>query len=172
MKNLSTDATTNPARRFLGDRPSTQQLQGTAALEKIARVTGPHAIRAAYAEAIATANKQRWADSLGLVESRLDPCPEKLTGRCGPTGCCGTPSWGDHPSLWALPGDPRPVLYVGQPYGLSREDVAELNQYCHDRGLEAEIDTELSWHYPSRTLLVQLATPEGWKRIAAARARR
>lgn len=93
------------------------------------------------------------------------PCPQRLNGRsCRGLGC--HPPGADHRHLWTRDG--RAVRYTMQPYGLSARQVAELTAWCEERGLLWSVDAFLSWHFPSHTILVEIAKPEEFENFGGA----
>ncbi|GEM_PF-2102631 len=66
--------------------------------------------------------------------------------------------WMDHPSLWLKDG--RPYTFVGQPYGLTFEDLKDILHYCEEYDLTASVDAGLSWWYPGWTVLVEVKRKE------------
>jgi len=66
--------------------------------------------------------------------------------------------WMDHPSLWLKDG--RPYSFVGQPYGISEEDMREIIAYCDEYNLQSWVDTGWSWWFPGETLLIELRHKE------------
>jgi len=64
------------------------------------------------------------------------------------------PPGSDHPSLWNQAG--KPVCFVFQPYSLSGENLAALTDLCRKHNLTMSISGQASWHFPGRTILVEL----------------
>jgi hypothetical protein len=59
--------------------------------------------------------------------------------------------------------DRSPILITLEPYGIN--DVRKLLDWCDHIGLVPRIDAGASWWFPSSTVLVELATPDGWRRL-------
>jgi hypothetical protein len=66
-------------------------------------------------------------------------------------GASGLLGWYDHGTRWTRDG--RPYCLVGQPYGLSDDEVGKLAA-LRQQGLQVSIDTRPSWHYPGSVLTV------------------
>ncbi|MEW5933419.1 MAG: hypothetical protein AB1816_07550, partial [Bacillota bacterium] len=63
------------------------------------------------------------------------------------------PPGADHVELYVSGG--RPQVFVSQPYDLGWNTLVRLVQFCLRWGLAADVSTE-SWHFPGRTLLVEI----------------
>jgi hypothetical protein len=91
-----------------------------------------------------------WAQRYGLKRSyaHSDPVPWLLGLRT--TTYQRQPRWFDHGTRWTRNG--RPCVLVGQPYGLTDEDVEELDRLHLDHALRIVVDVRPCWHYPGGTL--------------------
>jgi hypothetical protein len=79
-----------------------------------------------------------------------------LLGRRSP--CTYTrPPWFDHGTRWTRDG--KPYCLVGQPYGLSADNLRELLALVDDHGLHVGVDNRPDWHYPGHLLSVVVRTP-------------
>ena len=67
-----------------------------------------------------------------------------------------TPPVGDdHGQLWGI--NHTPLVYTMQPYG--RVDMNQLVQWALPLGLRIDVLCEESWHFPTRTVLIEITTP-------------
>jgi len=64
----------------------------------------------------------------------------------------------DHTFL--LLKDGKPCLYYTQPYGITWDTLVELVACCQRHGLEAIIDSQLSWWFPGKTLGIAIRAKE------------
>ncbi|MFH1595716.1 MAG: hypothetical protein ABIG94_05010 [Pseudomonadota bacterium] len=46
------------------------------------------------------------------------------------------------------------VLFVSQPYGITAKTMQEMTKFADENGLEFDVGAEMSWWFPSRTVLV------------------
>ena len=62
--------------------------------------------------------------------------------------------------------DGKPFVFACQPYHLSLDDLREIVRYCDAHNLDVHICSGWSWHYPGRTLFVELSKkPERRERL-------
>jgi hypothetical protein len=131
-----------------------------ATLEDLARAEGVDIAHRAFAEVAWARHRDAWANVLDLRPSTRDASCWCLltTQRCTTVRGLHSPvGWGDHGSLWTFDG--RPVVYVGQPYGLDAGGRAELDAVCAAHGLEYFLDARPGWHFPGAVLTVEV-----WRR--------
>jgi hypothetical protein len=77
-------------------------------------------------------------------------CVSRLLGqRCRSYGCPQIPC-GDHLSEWCRGRET--VAIVSQPYGLYGKQLRETMAFCEQYGLDVDIDTWPSWHFPGSVL--------------------
>lgn len=132
------------------------ELQAARALESIP----PGERDRVFAESISHHIEKRFAEAFGLKQSSGRVCIQRLLGRTctqwlrshrmGECECL--PPGTDHPSLWLKNG--KPVVFVSQPYGVTAKTMADMNKFAEKHGLEFDVGAEMSWWYPSRTVLV------------------
>lgn len=151
--------------RFV-DKPSPEF---TAVVDAL-RPLGEHMAVVAYAEATHDAVKRDWMASRGLKPSTLGHgCIRRLLGkrctyeRADDDGPPCEPPGADHSSLWYRDG--KAAVFLTQPYGpLSGSQLAALVSFADRWGLVLLVDTWPAYHYPGRTLAVQLWEPTAYRR--------
>ncbi|MEU8334724.1 hypothetical protein [Micromonospora tulbaghiae] len=101
-----------------------------------------------------------WATDLGVsrAETRCQNLHWLRVGRCGVRYYEALPRWADHVTRWKRDGPP--ALLVAQPYGLTDEDLADL-EVLGDEGLHVEIVGE-GW-YGHGTTMVQVWNRQAWQ---------
>lgn len=107
--------------------------------------------------------ERKWATARRLHRSAGMACPCRLTAR----PCPRPDGYSDHgPLLRSLGADDaslwlaetgQPTAWVSQPYGLDEDDLVALGAYAADHGLHLRIEAEQSWHFPGRSLFVELS---------------
>lgn len=104
--------------------------------------------------------KKEFARQNGLTQSHGHVCINRLVGRhCNHlNGDCRPPGCDDHSTLWLK--DARPFAYVAQPYDMDMADVKALVSFCEKRHLDFRMDAWPSWHFPGRTLTVEIRRRE------------
>lgn len=143
-------------RRFTS-RPSQQYLKAVDELLILLHQEGGDSVNRAFAEISTESRLKSWKQKYKFSSGH--PCLNRLQGkRCdgmNPLSC--RPPGADHTSLLFQLG--KPVSFISQPYGLGWSTLKELVELCSKRGLEASIDASTSWHFPGRTLLVDITRP-------------
>lgn len=120
------------------------------------RKEDPSLMTAAYAEAASTYIRLAYANSRRVRRSPGRNVFERLLGKNTYHNVfC---SWMDHPSLWLRDG--KPFVFACQPYHLSLDDLREIVRYCDAHNLDVHICSGWSWHYPGRTLFIELSKKE------------
>jgi hypothetical protein len=66
------------------------------------------------------------------------------------------PRFMDHLDLWLHNG--RGVLLTGQPYGVDDRGLEQIRELI-DHGFGVGIDASASWHFPGRTVLIEVWNP-------------
>lgn len=120
------------------------------------RKEDPTLMTAAYAEASSTFIRLAYRNSRRLRRSPGRNVFERLLGK--QTYHNVFRPWMDHPSLWLKDG--KPFTFVCQPYRLSLDDIREIVRYCDAHDLDLDICSGWSWHYPGRTLFIELSKKE------------
>ncbi len=108
-----------------------------------------------FATVTSNERKKAWTESTGLKETKKMPT---LKNFIGPNADRDYPPGADHMSIWNKDG--KPYAYVMQPYQLSAGEIKELTVFCEEHNLSLDIDSQRSWDYPGRTLLVVLTKKE------------
>ena len=105
--------------------------------------------------------EREWMDLAQVKRSRRDPCPLALFKRHSPDdddplcGCRRIRRALDHGRMYNRAG--RPVVIVGQPYGVDEDCFDELATW-RAAGLTVWIHAR-SWHYPGHTVRVEVWAP-------------
>jgi hypothetical protein len=133
-----------------------------AALQKLAEVEGCDAAERAAKAVLGPIREKRFRDRPRLKKAGGRLCAKRLSGKtctvAGAAGCeCFPKVASDHNSLWNVAG--KPAVYLAQPYGLSLDEMESIVNYCRKFGLQCTIDAANSWHFPGRTLNVEI-TPQ------------
>lgn len=101
--------------------------------------------------------KADWAALGGLRQSRarstFDPIGWLLGKRLADYVVYDRPRWFDHGTCWTKDG--KPYCVVGQPYGLSSDDLRQL-ELLVDAGFDVSVSTRPAWHYPGSVLQVEV----------------
>jgi hypothetical protein len=110
-----------------------------------------------FADSIAQHIEERFAEAFQLKKSSGSLCVQRLLGkRCGKgkiwANCECFPPGTDHASLWLKDG--KPALFVSQPYGITANTMQDMQKFAKENGLEFDVGAEMSWWFPSRTVLV------------------
>lgn len=138
------------------DKPSEKYKQAVLALRELLRAQGEEDVTRAFAEAIWEARQNTFAKKYGVkLASNSHVCIHRLLGKRCPK-VCGSPGMipaADHCSEWKKDGET--VIVVSQPYGLSYSRLKETVAFCEEHGLEASIDSLLSWHFPGSVVSVE-----------------
>jgi hypothetical protein len=100
--------------------------------------------------------QRQWVAREGVAQSQTycgDPLHWLEGGRPRRFDNWNRPQWFDHGTRWNKDG--KPYCLVGQPYGLSDDDIAEL-AHLQKRGFEVSVSTWPAWHYPHHVLHVEV----------------
>jgi len=101
--------------------------------------------------------KADWARLGGLRESHarstFNPIGWLLGKRRVDYAVYQQPQWFDHGTCWTKDG--RPYCVVGQPYGLSCDDLRQLALLVN-AGFDVSVSTRPAWHYPGSVLQVEV----------------
>lgn len=120
------------------------------------REENPGLLTPAYAEASTCYRKHAYRKRYNLRRSPGRNVFERLIGKHAYNNVFHR--WMDHPSLWLKDG--QPYTFVGQPYGLTFEDLKDIVRHCEQYGLTASVDAGMSWWYPGWTVLVEVKRKE------------
>lgn len=150
------------ARKFLSDyveKPSELYTNTITVLSTLLEIEGLDTVNRAFAD---VANSEiRYQQTKGLHKRQQSHvCVSRLQGKSkcpnSPENPCFSPDFPgkDHVTEWVKEG--KTVKIISQPYYLSFEDMKKLIQYCDKNGLRADISAH-SWHFPGRTILIDLS---------------
>jgi len=101
--------------------------------------------------------KSKFIKKYGLKESQGSVCIARINGeRCALPPHLHTYKGADHMSLWNRDG--KPVCYVSQPYQAAFERPEHQAELAKIKGLGyfVRVDPRGSWHYPGRTVLIEV----------------
>jgi len=130
------------------------------ALRDLIEAEGLNKANRAYAEASAETIQESFAKIEGATRAGGRMCMRRLLGkkctvgypseiRDGASHEC-VPPGSDHVSLWNKDG--KASMLVSQPYDLSYRTLKEMLAFCEDHGLEVDISTYPTWHFPGQVL--------------------
>ncbi len=103
--------------------------------------------------------RSRFINKYGLKESQGTVCIDRLNGKM----CCSAMNrhlhrfeGADHTSLWNKDG--KPVCYVSQPYkeAFERPEHQAALANIEELGYFVRVDFSGSWHYPGKTVLIEI----------------
>ena len=128
-------------------------------------------LQRAYAEVVYEDRRRQWMNGHG-IERLVDdkPCLYRLLGkrcrhdtRTGQFGDCdGHDHLGfDHTTL-GYRATGGPIVLITQPYDIGPERLKRMTEAAAHFGLDLDIDSLRSWHFPSWTLLVTFWAPGAW----------
>lgn len=149
---------------FLDKEERTPAYEKAVEALKVLQKDDPDLISRAYAEASCSYIKHLYTNRAGRRELNLKKSPsrntfDRLIGRRVNYGYDALWSqWMDHPSLFLKDG--KPYSFIGQPYGISGEEMREIVTLCDEHNLQAWVDAGWSWWFPGETLLIELRHKE------------
>ncbi len=156
-------------RKFV-KKPSKLYSQAVEALLALVEAEGADAALRVYAQATWEEYYRQYAEKHGLKLSAGHPCLSRLLGkRCSQksdySGVPCYPPGADHDSLWLKDG--KPYAYITQPYCLTLNAMRDLVAMCDQYGLDVNIRTWPSWHFPGGVLTMEIKRKteseiEGW----------
>ena len=126
----------------------------TSSLREAIQEAGEDTSIRVWCEVYADEMLTRWEKSNGLRPYHGGP--EKLLGKHDyDSGLLYIPPEGhDHCQLWGL--NRKPLVFTMQPY--MAVDMTKLVQWATPLGLCVDLFCECSWHFPTRTALIELTT--------------
>ncbi len=136
-------------------KPSAVYLKTVAEIRKLAQAEGIENAHRAYAEATSEQYRRQYLKEQGLKPTAEHACINRLAGRrciAGKTPC-HIPG-ADHVSMWLKDG--KPEVYISQPYHLSLKNMRALVELCDKHGLDANVSTRPSWHFPGAVLTIEI----------------
>ncbi len=140
-------------------KPSSTYKVAIDAMRQLAESEGAYAIERATAEILQPLRESLFLSTVGIREAKGHPCAKRLAGkRCtmaNPAGCdCLLERASAQRTLWNSDG--HPAKLVAQPYELSFAELEEIVDYCRKYDLQCSVSGGTSWHFPGRTLFVQV----------------
>jgi hypothetical protein len=145
--------------RFMDIKKQSQKYkEAVKILKELVEQEGTGVTMRAYAEAVYEKSQKNFAnfyDGIELVR-KSHVCLNRLLGKRCKSGTCDSPRSipaADHCSEWKKDG--KTFIIVSQPYGLSYDSLKETVAFCEENGLEAEVRSGPSWHFPGAVLTIE-----------------